>query len=1143
MKKNANNVGLLYPFVTSKVWKIMRISLLLLVVGLMHVSAASYSQTKKLNLRGNSFTLKEIFTAIEDQSTYTIFFKDDQVNLEQELSGNFNNQDITGVLDRALEGSNLTYKINDKLIIILENAPNMTQSAQQQDRSIKGKVVGQDGASMPGVNVFVDGTTRGTITNIDGEFELNLEPGDVTLVFSFIGYETQKVAIGERTNVNITLMEESIGLDEVVAIGYGVQKKSDMTGAVASVKSETLTKVAVSNPAEALQGRLAGVSVTSIGGAPGGGMDIKIRGVGTINSNAPLVIIDGVPGSLYMLNPADIASIEVLKDGAAAAIYGTEAANGVILVTTKKGADGVMTIDVSAKFAMQSQTSELDLANSEQYMKVAKMLYDNAGQARPTYLNEPYFYDTDWLDAVYRNAPMQEYTVSLKGGTDKVNYYVSGGWLDQDGTIIGTDFQKANLRSKIDFKGEWLKGGVNVSYNETKSNNLSMNIKEVYEILPIIPVFDDSRPNGFGYADPAKQMPTNFNPVGVEKYRDYWTTDQYLSTVGYLTFDIVKDLNFRVEGGLNNSNKHDFLHHPAYNVDQKQEVLYPGVWENRSNWREININNILSYNKTFGDHDISAMAGYVYKKETKDWMEAGIDGYKEVYKAVIDGDGNPVMEKTEEPTGFLDQYFNTLDSGLDGKSSVGGSRYTYTRASILGRVNYSYKGRYLIQATVRRDGSSKFGEDSRYGTFPSVALGWRLNDEEFMSGIDWLSNLKIRASYGVLGNEMSLGYYDFMPLITSGTTEFLSYSKGRSETIWLGAIAREMENKKLRWETTTSRNIGFDFGVLNNQLSGGLNYYSNLTSDMLVAVPIPSSSGMKTPIVNYGEVQNSGVELELTYQGHVGEFKYNVFGSFGTIKNEVKKLGLEEQSINGEALNFTEHYPNQTRVGYEVGSFFLYQKDGIFQSEDEVNAHKNKDGELLQPEAKPGDIRFKDMDGNGSIGVEDKVYSGTGLPKYNYSLSFDASYKGFDFSMLLYGAGGHKIYNGNRYYYESMRSPRNFFASTANAWTPENKNTDMPRAILGDPNQNSRESTRFLEDGDFLRVKNIQLGYTIPSSLTQRVKIQKARVYVSGQNLFTFTNYSGQDPEVGRSSVFNSGLDRTLYPISKMYLFGVQISL
>ncbi len=1137
MKKNPNyRYNAWFRSRMYKLLNIMRITVFLMLISMFQVVAnSSYSQNTRLNLELENATLEEVFEEIKGNSEFTIFYKNDQVDLDRRVDLKMKDATVDNILDETLDGTELTYRVIDKHIIVYPDE----EKAIQDGTEIKGKVTEKNGEPVPGVTVLVKGTTIGAVTDMDGMYTITVPAEANTLTFSFVGKRKQEITINGRDTINVRMEDDMIGLDEVVAIGYGVQKKSDLTGAVASVKSETLNKMAVSNPAETLQGRIAGVNVTTIGGAPGAGVDVKIRGVGTINHNSPLYVIDGVPGSFYMINPEDISTLEVLKDGAAAAIYGTEAANGVVLITTKKGEQGAVKVAFHAKYGIQKLVNSLEMTNSEEYVKVATMMYQNAGLDLPEYLSMPVYYDTEWLDAVSRVAPQQEYNVNISGGNEMVNYYISAGWLDQTGTMIDSEFSKASLRSNIDFDGDWLKGGLKISYNETESQSIPYSIRETYHILPMIPVFDDSQPSGYGMADSNTGMLSNNNPVGVAYYNDNSNTDQYVSVNTYFTFDLFDGLTYRFEGGLNNSNRHYHSHHPSYNVNSKEEVLYPGVYEERTNWKEWNLNNILTYNKEIEDHRITAMAAYTTQKETSDYVGAGISGYKNIYDVE---EGSLVV--SEQPTGFLDEWFNTLNAGQDGESSVSGSRWTYTRASILGRINYSYKNRYLLQLSVRRDGSSKFGSESRYGTFPSAAIGWRISEESFVQDLDVFSNLKLRGSYAKLGNERSLGRYDFLPTITSSTKEFLSYSKGNGESVWLGSIARDLENKNLQWETTYTANVGIDFGFMRGKLNGSVNYYNNRTEDMLVVVPIPSSSGMNSPIVNFGEVQNSGLEFELGYNGKKGDFSYNINATLSTTKNEVLMLGSEEASIKGQALNFTEHYPNQTRKGYPIGAFFLYQADGIFQNQAEVDAHNanGADGEPLQANAAPGDIRFRDVNSDGELDDEDMIFSGTGIPKYNFSVSFDAAYKGFDFSLLLYGAGGHKIYNANRYYFESMRTPRNFFSTTANAWTAENPTTDMPRAIFGDPNQNSRPSTRFLEDGDFLRLKNVQVGYTLPSELVSKVKLSRVRVYVSGQNLLTFTGYSGQDPEVGRSSVFNPSLDRTLYPISSLYLVGVQVA-
>ncbi len=1139
MKKKLFAIGEPSP-ILKQFLRVMKLSIFFLVVASLHLSASVYSQNEILTLKMEKVSVKEVLSIIESQTDLTFFYQEEQLASAPPVTINEIEQSVDVILARVFEKSSLDFRIVDKHVVIFPAAkPEVI--VQQQGKTITGRVVGANGEPIPGATIVVKGTTTGTITDMDGNFSLAGVPEDALLQFSFVGMKSVDVDVSGQQEFKIVLQEEMLGLDEVVVVGYGVQKKSDLTGAVASVKGEELSKVTVTNAAEALQGRIAGVSVTSIGGTPGGEMEIKIRGASTMNQNNPLVIIDGVPGSLSMLNSSDIASVEVLKDGAAAAIYGTEAANGVILVTTKRGAEGKLTINATARYAVQTPTSNLDMANKDQYLKVANMLYENAGQTKPQYLNETYTTDTDWVDEIFRTAPLQDYNVSFSGGTQKSRYYLSVGYINQDGTAVGSDYQKASLRSKIDFEGEWLKGGFNLSYNETDRDRTSMFFLRAYQMLPIVPVYDETKPDGFGYPDETKGMPENNNPIGREHFNNSTYSQQYFSAVSYLTFDIVKGLNFRFEAGLNNNNNHSFLHHPSYNINPKDEVVYPAVNESRANWREYNINNILNYNLQVNDHKFDIMTGYVLKKETNEWMDAGVTGFKKIYNVQ---DGNIVTE--EVPTGFLDEYFDTLDAGQDGEKTVGGSRTIYTRASILGRINYSYKDRYLLQATVRRDGSSKFGPDSRYGTFPSVALGWRVSEEEFMKGSDLFSNLKLRGSYGVLGNENSLGLYEYMALMTTSTTEYLSYSKGRGEAVWVGTIARDLQNREYRWETTESINVGLDLGFANNRLTGSVNYYNNKTTDMLVKKPIPPSAGLNTPKVNFGEMKNTGVEFELNYQNNLGELEYSVFAAFSTTDNEVTKLGYSDESIPGWGLKYgTEHFVNQTRVGYPVGAFFVYQTDGIFQSPEEVEAHNSKgaEGEPLQPNAAPGDIRFKDVNNDGVLNDKDKVFSGTPIPKYDYSLSLDATYRGFDFTLQLHGAGGHKIYNGTRYYFESMLAPRNFLASTANAWTPQNKQTDMPRAILGDPNQNSRESTRFVEDGDFLRVKNLQLGYTLPQKWTHSIKMNKVRLYMSGQNLLTFTKYSGQDPEIGTSEVLDRGLDTAIYPISKMYVFGIQISL
>lgn len=531
------------------------------------------------------------------------------------------------------------------------------------------------------------------------------------------------------------------------------------------------------------------------------------------------------------------------------------------------------------------------------------------------------------------------------------------------------------------------------------------------------------------------------------------------------------------------------------------------------------------------------MLGTSLTSRKYNWSSVGVEGKTIVYKVE-----NGQLQQSEKAAGFLDSNFATIGAGAGGTFSGDGSCWKYNRASFFGRLNYNFNDRYLFQFTFREDGSSKFGADSRWGFFPSVAVGWRISEEPFFPKNTVISNLKFRASWGQLGNENALGYYDFLALISTYNDLYQGYVQGSGSSAWPGSIARGLENRSLKWETTDTKNIGFDFGFFNNHLSGNVNYYINETRDLLITRKLAPSAGLANPTLNVGKMRNQGFELELNWNDKVSDFEYNVGFNLSTVSNKVVSLANEDQTIYGMGLKYgSEHFPTQTKVGKPIGAFYLYQADGIFQNMDEVNAYKNKDGKLLQPNAQPGDVRFKDMNGDGVIDEDDKTYSGTGIAKVEANLNLSASYKGFDFSAVIGSAFGNKIYNGIRYYYEGMNSASNFLSSTLDAWTPTHTNTSVPRAIYGDPNDNTRESTRFLENGDFVRLRQVQLGYTLPTSLVKKIYCDRIRFYVSAENVFTITGYSGANPEFSMG-VLNSGIDRFTYPFSRSYTVGAQIS-
>ncbi|TCN61698.1 SusC/RagA family TonB-linked outer membrane protein [Acetobacteroides hydrogenigenes] len=1013
-----------------------------------------------------------------------------------------------------------------------------------QDLKVTGKVTDTKSTTIPGATIKVKGKQTGTATDIDGNFTLKASKGDV-LVVSYVGYKAKEVTVVSSSTITVILEEDNQRIDEVVVVGYGTMKKSDLTGAVSSVKKEDITKRATTNAAEALQGKIAGVNIQKSGGNAGAGVQMKIRGVNTIGGNDPLYIIDGFPGSINSVNPSDIESIEILKDGAASAIYGSIAANGVVIVTTKKAKEGQIVVDFNSYLSITKTAKRLNLLNAKEYVSVHKQMYDNYNTqfpddaiTLPQYITNAPDVDTDWQDAIFRSGLAQNYTIGITGGQENLKFALSSNYNNEKGILIGNDVNHKNARMKINLKKSIFEVDANMFFKASRNEQPKFSIKEAYMITPLIPIYDNSREFGFGLTDKLG-LPNNRNVMADDRYEQSYSKKQHFNGNIALAINIAKGLQFKTSYSYKAENYQGFYHAPRFVADVKAPNDYPYNSEDRSLWQEQLWDNIITFNRQFGKHSVNAMLGTSTTLTESNWNGVGVEGKKIVYSV----DANGKLVQTVVPGGFLDEGFTTIDAGKGGTYSGSGSNYEYNRLSFFGRLNYTYDNKYLLQATLRRDASSKFGKNKRWGTFPSIALGWKLSEEEFFPKDIALNNLKIRGSFGRLGNENALGYYDFLPSIVTGNNLWYGYVQGSGYNPWPGSIATLLSNDDLMWETTNSINVGIDYGMFKNKLTGSLNYFQKNTSDMLIPrVPAPSS-GYDSQTMNVGEIENSGIEFEINYNGQSGKLNYNVGFNISYLKNEVVKLSDKDQVIFGEGLKYgTEHFPTQTRVGKPIASYYLYKTDGIFQSLAEVNSYVNKNGEKLQPTAQPGDIRFKDVNGDGAITEADKDFCGSGMPKVEANINFSASYSGFDLSFLLGSGWGHKLYNGNRYFYEAMNSGSNMLTSTTNAWTPTNTNTDVPRAILQDPNGNSRESDRFLEKGDFIRLRQIQIGYSLPKDLIKRAGITNIRIYASGENLYTWTKYSGIDPEFGRSNVLNTGIDNLLFPFTKSYVVGLQFT-
>ncbi|MBQ8888597.1 MAG: TonB-dependent receptor [Bacteroidaceae bacterium] len=1012
-----------------------------------------------------------------------------------------------------------------------------------QNIQLTGVVTDASNEPIVGASVVEKGTTNGVITDYDGNFTLNV-PAKATIVISYVGYQTQEIAVNGRNHIKTILKEDTELLDEVVVVGYGTMKKSDMTGAISSVDVEELTKRTTTNPAEALQGKIAGVNIMKSGGNAGAGVQIKIRGVKSFGDNQPLYIIDGFPGDIENVNPQDIQSMEVLKDGAAAAIYGSVAANGVIIITTKNGKKGETKIDFSTYLSFTDVAKQLEMLNAEEYKSVHKQMYENYmaqypddGIMLPAFVTANTGVDTDWQDAMLRSGFSQNYMFSIRGGSETAQYSLSYNHADEKGIFLGNDHRQDNARLKLHLSKSIFDIEANIGFKFTDSDQPQYSIKEMYMISPLVPIYDDSREYGFGLSD-FNDLPSNRNVMADHHYITASNKKYHMTANVALTMKFTNWLNFKTSYGYRGEHERDTYHAPAYVADPKSKREYPYNSETTGYWEEQVWENVLSFNKEFDKHNVNAVAGASINSRKYTWNSVAVEGKTTLYKV----EDNQLIT-SEVPGGFLDSSFSTIGAGIGGTFSGDGSMWEYNRASFFGRINYSYNNRYLFQATVRYDGSSKFGKDNRWGCFPSVALGWRISEEEFFPKDSFINNLKFRVSWGRLGNENALGYYDFLALISTYNTMYQGYVRGNGENAWTGSIARGLENRSLKWETTDTKNIGFDFGLFNNKLTGSVNYYYNQTEDLLITKALPPSAGLTDPTLNVGKIRNSGFELELNWADRINDFEYNIGFNLTTTKNKVVKLSDDNQVLKGEGLKYgTEHFPTETRVGKPIGGFYLYRTDGIFQSMSEVNAHVNKDGELLQPNAQPGDIRFKDLNGDGKISDADKEYCGSGIPALEANINLSANYKGFDFSAVIGSAWNYKLYNGNKYFYEGMNSKSNMLKSTLDAWTPQNTNTNVPRAVYQDPNGNMKESDRFLENGDFIRLRQVQLGYTLPKSLLQSFSIDKLRFYVSAENLFTITGYDGIDPEFSRASVLNTGIDNLIYPFTRSFTVGAQLT-
>jgi TonB-dependent starch-binding outer membrane protein SusC len=1018
------------------------------------------------------------------------------------------------------------------LMLVLCSSTAFSQS------KITGTVTDADSKPLKGVSVSEKGTKTGTVTDENGNFSVTARKGAVFAI-SMVGFESANVTIGDQTNLVVTLKTDISHLSEIVVTGYGTQKRALVTGAISSVNSKTINAEPVLLVSEALQGRVAGVSVVN-NGSPGTAPIVRIRGISSISyASDPLYVVDGFPAvNITTLDVRDIETVDVLKDASAAAIYGSRATNGVIMITTKKGSrSGKPKVTLDSYFGTSQITQRLSLMNTDQFKQYA-LAYrgSQVGRLLPPWVDKPIYQgatttygqtNTDWQDAYFKNGPMTQQNISLSGGNEAARYYTSFGYMDQKGTAPTVGYQRYNFRINSEFNlskvftfGENLYfayGNQDYDNNETGSRT---NLVNVIRFFPHMPVYDPTTQGGYRGVDATLDGGDPTNPVEDATLKNPGSRKVgTLFTTAYIDVNFTSWLKFRSTFGVNYSNGLDYRFSPIFNDSGAiagSSATQATITNNRSISTTRLFTEQLTFDKTFGKHHIDAVAVYEYQ-------------------------GN----NTENENMSGNQPSNDLKT-LNNASNPSVQSLSYSSAliSYVGRVSYDYMGKYLLSAALRYDGLSVWAPGHKWASFPSISAGWRIDQEDFMQNITAISELKLRAGYGVTGLDGTvLGTTPWEVSVASNSAQ---YPFNNNITGGPASSIQGLGNTDLNWEKTNMFNVGLDIGFLRNKITFSADYYQRKTNNLILAVPLPPSFGYLNSTVqqNVASMTNNGFEMQVGYNESSGAFKWFANFNIAINTNNVNSLAPGVSNIEaGYNADFGNYNITNTAPGQPIQSFFGWQVEGIFQTAADVTKHAKQNAATA-----PGDLMFKDVNGDGVIDLKDRVFLGSFIPKETYSLNLGGSYKNFDLSVFFYGVQGNKIYNASRVITEGMIRFFNAGTQVLNAWTPTNTNTNIPRAISGDPNENARMSTRFLEDGSYIRMKNIILAYNIPGTTLQSVTkgvVSSLRIYVSAQNLFTVTNYSGYDPEVGNrtpSSSLTNGIDYAVYPQPKSYNVGIQAS-
>lgn len=1008
-----------------------------------------------------------------------------------------------------------------------------TLPAAAQGLLVSGTVTDENGQGLPGVNVVVQGTITGTTTGSTGNYTINVPGAQAVLEFSFVGYEKAVISVNGRSNINVSLKPSAINIDEAVVVGYGVQRKSLVTGAIAKVTAEEMNRGNNLRINQALQGKTAGVVIMNNSGQPGDFVSVRVRGIGTNGDAEPLYIVDGLPTNgwgIDYLNPSDIESVEVLKDAASAAIYGARAANGVILITTKRGTKGKTEVTYEGYQGIQNPWRKLDVLNKDEYFMLQNEAAANAGQpwkfsqAMMDTLN----WDTDWQDQMFNyNAMKTNHQVSFSGGTDKGTFLSSFNYFKQDGIVAKgkSQFERFTYNLKTDWDLNFVKVGSGIALANINSRGIATNdhfaatsLIQALNMAPIIPVKLDNgewaSPEDLGIGSQEITNPVamlSFNNSQGNTYKAVGNT--------YVSFDfgklsnVLQGLTFRTSYNIEYALVINRSYTPKYNLDATHLNDINRTTRSEDNYFNWNLENVLTYDKNFGSSHVTALIGHA---------------------ALRNQYGNVGGSKSQLIFDDFDHAY--LDNATNSESAtIYGGYGDHRMLSYFGRINYDLLDRYMITAIIRTDGSSRFGSANKFGTFPSVSAGWVFSREGFMENMsDWLSLGKLRASWGQNGNE-SIGDFRYTSIMGTGSI----YYFGTNQDQYNGMIPTRISNPSLRWETSEQADLGLDLGFLKNRFTLTLDYYIKTTKDWLIDAPAPLLVGNVPPTINGGSVRNNGFDMELGYREHIGDLYLDLKLIGNTNRSEVLDIQNEEKRLVGGSGGFGQSDIIRIQIGSPMGIFYGVQTDGIFQNDDQVLAYKDSTGKLIQPYAKPGDIRFVDQNGDGTINNDDRVEIGNPYPDFTGGINFSLEFKGFDVNMFWYTAIGHQIWDATRRY-DMIYT--NYRGSALNRWTGEGTTNSYPRLTYNDMNQNFRMVSDFwVKDADYIRLRNLSIGYSLPKSIISHLHISKLRIYVSGENLLTFTKYDGYEPEIG-GGVFGYGVDHGIYPQARTIYGGINVT-